>query len=91
LPEKRRDILWERATLGQDRKNILDVDHANNIVQIPAVNGDPAVAVFGENFHEIAKRRAFLDGYYVGARDRDIVDPMLAEMQHVAQHFEFQR
>ena len=67
------------------------MDHADNIVEIVAVYRNPAVPVLGENIDEVAERGAFLNRNYIGTRYRDIVYPIIAEMQHVPQHLEFQR
>jgi len=47
--------------------------------------------MLGENINKILERGAFLDSDYIGSGHRDIVNAVLAEMQHVAQHFQFQR
>src|SRR3546814_8214106 len=43
----------------------------------------------GKEGDEILEGRAFVDGDDVGARHRDVVDRLLAEMEKVAQHLAF--
>ena len=79
------------SAFGDNCEDILDMDHADNIVEILAIDRNAAMAVFGKNIDKVAKRGAFLDSDHVGPGNGYIVNPVLAEMQHIAQHFEFQR
>ena len=91
LPEKWGYIVRMFSAFGDNCEDILDMDHADNIVEILAIDRNAAMAVFGKNIDKVAKRGAFLDSDHVGPGNGYIVNPVLAEMQHIAQHFEFQR
>ena len=67
------------------------MDHAHDRVEILAIDGNAAVAGFGEQRGEIGEARLLLDGDDVGAGNGDVVDRMLRKMQQVAQHLPLDR
>jgi hypothetical protein len=75
---------------GDDvRHQVLDVDHADRIVEGLAVDRHARMAGGLEGADEVGQRNRDVDGIDVGPRHHDIVDPRLAETQDVAQHRPF--
>ncbi len=83
-----------RRMLGagrEDREDVLDMDHADDRIEIVAIDRQAAVAGLGEQLDEVGERRLLLDRDDVGARHADIACVPLAEMQQVADHLALER
>ena len=80
-----------RITAGQIGEDILDVNHPDHPVQRFAIDRHPAVAMFGKQGHQFVPLRTGGHGNDLAARDRHIIGVMLAEMQEIAQHLQFDR
>ncbi|PAV74855.1 hypothetical protein WR25_14119 [Diploscapter pachys] len=83
-----------RRMVGAGRQNvehILDVDHADDRIQLPAIDRQAAVPRLREDLYQMREGRIFLDRDDVGTRHANIARVALAEMQQVAHHLPFQR
>jgi|GEM_PF-5131298 len=72
-------------------EHVLDVDHADHLVERFAVDRNARVAVFGKDFDQLVPARARRDGDDLTARDGDVVGIVFAEMQQVAEHGQLDR
>src|SRR3546814_4337803 len=81
---------WSSDVCSSDlREHFLDVDHPDHLVEMFAIDRQSAGPRCGNEVDDILEGRAFVDGDDVGARHRDVVDRLLAEMEKVAQHLAF--
>ena len=77
--------------LGKIREHILDVDHADRLVERFPINRQARVAVLGELRNQLVPARFGIDRDNLAARNSDIVCVVFAEMQQVAEHGAFRR
>ena len=73
-----------RTVTGDVADQILDVDHADGIVQRLAVDRHARMAGILEGAQQIDERDRHLDGGDVGARHHDVGDARFAQAQNVA-------
>ena len=71
---------------GEDREHVLDVDHADDRIELVAIHRQSAVAGIGEGADQVGEGDALLDRDDVGARHADVARVALAEVQEVADH-----
>ena len=67
-------------------EDVLDVDHADHLIEAFAIDGQAAVAGVGEGADQIVEADVDGHGDDVAAGDADVAGGLLAEMQQVAQH-----
>jgi hypothetical protein len=72
-------------------KHVLDVHHAQRIIQSFAINRKPRMLRVAEQRHETGERHLLLDRNDIGARNHDIGNQQLAEFEQVAEHQTFLR
>ena len=90
LAQQRGPVLGHLAA-REEREDVLDQHHADDLVERFAVNRQPRMAVFGKGLDHLVPARAGWNRDDLAARDRDIVGVVLAEMQEVAQHLPLER
>ncbi len=73
--------------LGEEMLHqVLDVDHADGIVERVVIDDEAGVAGILEGLHEDRQRRILLHGHDVGAWLGEVVHPAFAQIEDVAQH-----
>ena len=83
---QRRAFGLERAgALGDVGHDVLDVDHADGVVEGLAVDRHARMAGLAKQLQQFRQRHAFVDGIDIGARDHDVVDAHFPQMQDIAQ------
>src|SRR5437868_11814330 len=72
-------------------EDILDVKHADHLIEALAIDWQAAVASVGECLDQLIEADIRGHGDDVAPRDRDLACRLVAEMQQVAQHLAFGR
>src|SRR5438270_10297354 len=72
-------------------EDVLDVHHADHVIEAFAIDRKAAVAGIGEGLDQILEADVRRDGHDIAARDGDFARGLLAEMQHVAKHLALYR
>ena len=90
LAQQRGPILG-RFARSEQRKNVLDQHHPDDLVERLAINRQPRMAVLGKSADHFVPARGAGDGDDLAARDRHVIGIVLAEMEQVAQHLALQR
>ncbi len=85
LAHQRRDRTVARRVDAGD-EHVLDVDHADHLIEALAIDGQAAVAGVGERADEVVEADAARHGDDVTARDANVARGLLAKVQQVAQH-----
>ena len=75
-----------RARIDVGHEHVLDVDHADHVIEALAIDGQAAVAGVGERADQVVEADARRHGHDVAARDADVAGGLLAEMKQVAKH-----
>ena len=74
------------AILCEHGEDILDVDHAGDLVERLVIDGEATMAVFGEGRDAIGKARGIGNRDNRAARNHHIINAVFAEMEQIAQH-----
>ncbi len=80
-----------RRARREDREHVLDMDHADDRIELVAIDRHPAVPGFREQLDEIGEAGGFLHGDDVRARHADIARVALAEMEQILEHLALDR
>src|SRR5690606_34334622 len=80
-----------RLAVRQVREDILDMDHRDHLIERFTVNRQARVSVLAEGVDHLLPRSRCLDGDNLASRDGDVVGVMLAEVEQVAEHGQFDR
>ena len=80
-----------RLAAREDGEHVLDVDHADDGIELAAIDRQAAVPGLGEQLDEGGEARALLDRDDVGARHADVAGVALAEVEEIAHHLPFER
>jgi len=91
LADQAGDAGGVRGAARQDVEHVLDVDHADDRIELVAIDRQAAVAGFLEQLHQVGEAGLLVDGDDVRARHADIAAIALAEMKQVAQHLPLDR
>ena len=75
-----------RLAGGEEREHVLDVHHADHLVERVAIDRQARMAVLGEQRDQLVPAGVGGDGDDLAARDRHVVGVVLAEVEQVAQH-----
>jgi len=75
----------------EDGEHILDMDHADDRIELLAIDRQPAMPGLGEQGDEVGEAGLLLNRDDVRARHADIARVSLAEMEQVAHHLAFER
>ena len=73
----------EEIVPASPRQHVLDVHHADDIVERIAVNGQAGMTTFRHPFDDVGKRGLRLDGDDIGARNHRILGRAVAQPEHV--------
>ena len=88
IAHKRADrAVARRIDIGHE--DILDVDHADHIIEALAVNRQAAVAGIRKRADQVVEADARRHGHDVPAGDADVTGSLLAEVKNVAEHLPF--
>ena len=71
---------------GSQLEQIEGVEHADDLVEGPAVHRNPAVAALGEHHPDVLQRRVLVHRHDVGARGHDFAHGADAEGHYAAHH-----
>ncbi|EEF24350.1 conserved hypothetical protein [Ricinus communis] len=91
LADQRGDAGGVRRAARQDVEHVLDMDHADDGIELVAIDGKAAVAGFLEQLHQLGEAGPFLDRDDVRPRHADIAGIALAEMEQVLEHLALDR
>ena len=76
----------ELIALGEDRQQVLGVEDADDVVDRLLVDRDARVAVADDHVDDLLERRILGERRDVDARDHHLVDALLAQLEHRADH-----
>jgi hypothetical protein len=82
--ERRQRTVLRLVKIGDE--DVLDVDHADDLIEAFAIDGEAAVAGVGKGTHQVFEADAGLDRDNVAARHADVACGLFAEVLQVAQH-----
>ena len=89
LPHQNGPVGRRLLLLRQEGEYVLDVDHADHVVELAAIDRHARMAVLRESLDQFVPACIGGHGHDFAARNRDVVGIVLAEMQQVAQHLAF--
>src|SRR5437762_2350681 len=80
--------LSERLLLAADHgaQQVLGVEHADDVIQVALVDGDPGMAMLGHEIDGFLDRLVDFDRHQVGARDHDLANPHVAHFEDAMDH-----
>ena len=76
---------------GEVREDVLDVHHPDHLVERVTVDRQTRMAMFGESVDQLCPGGVGGHSDDLAARDGDVVGVVVAEMEQVAQHRQFDR
>jgi hypothetical protein len=91
LADQPGDRVGGRAAAGEDAEHVLDMDHADHVIQALAIYRQPAVSGLGKGGDQIGERDRLLYGDDVRPRHADPAHVALPEMEQVTQHLPLDR
>src|SRR5687767_8055492 len=77
---------WRALAARDAPEDILHVQDADDLVGRPFVDGDPGVADEHDALEHLLRRRRDVDGDDLGARDHELVDLLVTEVEDRADH-----
>ncbi len=86
LADQRGDALRARRMAGEDGERVLDVDHAGDGIERPAIDGQARMAGLDEELDQRVEAGAFLDGDDVATQHRHVAHRAVAEIEQVLEH-----
>ena len=79
-------VFRRRLALGQKREDVLDVHHADHIVELPPIDGHARMTMLGKGGDNLIPTRIGIDRNDFAAWYSDIVSVMLGKMKQIAEH-----
>ena len=76
----------ERLPSSHGRHHVLDVDHSEHIVEIPAIDGHPGVRFLGDQVQQVFPVDGHVDGNNIRTRHHHIGYGQCANGQHLVEH-----
>ena len=76
----------ERLLLVEMRQQVLDIEHASNIVGVVLIDGNAAVVVINDTFQHFVERALDVEVYHILPAGHDFLHRLVAKADDALQH-----